>query len=119
MVENDMRKYLKLMADYCSSGLWDECGSNLEMDDLPIHFWLKRMINDWQAEYDCLAFSTDESVPFGPNFDIESFSKRGYALAVKLKQNLPDWEIEYCREGLGEKIDGVQYFSMSLEKIEL
>lgn len=115
-----MKKYIKLMAEYCSSGLWDENGFCLDIDSLPIHFWLKRMIGDWQAEYDRLSFSTVEGIPYGANFDIESFSKRGYALAIKLKQNLPDWEIEYY----DEQKAAVAYYqnldrSTFIEKIEL
>lgn len=80
------------MADYCSSGVWDEDGVNIDIDSLPIHFWLKTMITEWQAKFDREA--SNEST-----FDVQTFSKQGYALAVKLKQNLPDWKVMYFDEG--------------------
>ena len=86
-----MSKYVRLMADYCSSGVWDEDGINVSLDSLPIHFWLKTMITQWQAKYDRESFENDE-------FDIETFAKHGYALAVKIKQNLPDWTVMYFDE---------------------
>lgn len=86
-----MKKYLRLMADHCSSGFWDEDGANLDPENLPVFYWLKRMIEDWQAVYDREAMDMDK-------FDVKTFSKNGYALAVKLKQNLPDWTIMYYDE---------------------
>lgn len=86
-----MSKYVRLMADYCSSGVWDEDGVNVSLNSLPIHFWLKTMITEWQAKYDREAFDNDK-------FDVETFAKHGYALAVKLKQNLPDWTVMYYDE---------------------
>ena len=86
-----MNKYVRLMADHCSSGVWDENGTNLDIDSLPIFYWLKTMIGEWQAVYDREGFDMD-------TFDVKTFSKNGYALAVKLKQNLPDWTVVYYDE---------------------
>lgn len=79
------------MADYCSSGVWDENGTNIDIDSLPIYYWLKSMIGSWQVQYDREAMDED-------TFDAKLFSKHGYALAVKLKQNLPDWTVMYFDE---------------------
>jgi len=86
-----MAKYVRLMADYCSSGVWDENGTNIDINDLPIHYWLKSMITEWQAEYDRVSLEEDL-------FDVQLFAKNGYALAFKLKQNLPDWTVMYFDE---------------------
>ena len=86
-----MNKYVRLMADFCSSAVWDENGTNIDIDDVPMHFWLKSMITQWQAWYDREGFDED-------TFDVKTFSKHGYALAVKLKQNLPDWTVIYFDE---------------------
>ena len=85
-----MEKYVRLMADHCSSGVWDKDGCNIDLDSLPIHQWLKSMIIDWQRVFDREALED--------SFDVDTFSKNGYALAVKLKQNLPDWEVVYFDE---------------------
>lgn len=94
-----MSKYVRLMADHCSSGVWDKDGVNIDIDSLPIHFWLKTMINEWQAKYDheCNDWMDEEEAAKCP-FDYKTFSKHGYALAVKLKQNLPDWTVMYFDE---------------------
>ena len=99
-------KYVKLMADYCSDGVWNSDGASISIDSLSIPFWLKSMILDWQAVYDVQSFENE-------NFDIDSFSKDGYALAVKLKQNLPDFTVEYfdeaeCEKSIKETQDNVK-----------
>lgn len=85
-----MTNYIRLMADDCSSGVWDEDGMSLDINSLPIHYWLKIMINEWQKTFEK---QHNEML-----FDVQTFSKHGYALAVKLKQNLPDWKIVYFDE---------------------
>ena len=85
-----MSKYIRLMADFCSDAVWDENGASVDINSLPIHHWLKNMIDDWQAWYDREGFDD--------NFDLDLFGKHGFALAVKLKQNLPDWTIMYFNE---------------------
>lgn len=90
-----MKKYVRLMADFCSSGVWSEDGANMCISKVPMHFWLKQMINDWQAWYDREADSD--------NFDVSTFSKHGYALAVKLKQNLPDWTVIFFDEAISAR----------------
>lgn len=85
-----MSKYVRLMADFCSSAVWDENGTNIDIDDVPMHYWLKSMITQWQAWYDREGDTQD--------FDYKTFSKHGFALAYKLKQNLPDWTVVYFDE---------------------
>lgn len=87
-----MSNYVKLMADYCASGVWNREGVNVDIDSIPLPYWLKQMITDWVALYDRESFDDK-------NFDYAKFSKDGYALAVKMKQNLPaDWEVFYFDE---------------------
>ena len=84
-----MDKFVKLMPDFCSEGVWDRNGTHMCLDDLPIQYWLKSMIRQWIAEFSAMDDDT---------FDMETFAKHGYALAVKLKQNLPDWTVMYFDE---------------------
>lgn len=86
-----MNKYLRIMAEHCSSGFWDESGSNLDPNEIPLQYWLKQMIEEWQLWYDREAIDMEK-------FDVKTFSKHGYALAVKVKQALPDWTIVYYDE---------------------
>ena len=88
-----MDKYVKLMPEFMSEGVWDREGIHMQLDDLPIQFWLKTMIRQWIAQYDQGYSGMDDST-----FDMAWFSKQGYALAVKLKQHLPDWTVMYFDE---------------------
>lgn len=70
---------IRLMSDYCSTGLWDHSTDvMLYPDEVPIPYWLKLMIVDWLDEY----------VYDRP--DYIKFSKDGEALAIKMRQNLSD-----------------------------
>ena len=88
-----MDRFVKLMPDFCSEGVWNREGVHMSLDELPIHYWLKCMIREWIAEYDRGYSAMDDDT-----FDMEKVAKHGYALAVKLKQNLPDWTVMYFDE---------------------
>lgn len=88
-----MDKYVKLMPEFMSEGVWDREGIHMSLDDLPIQYWLKGMIRSWIAEYDRGYSGMEDGT-----FDMEWFAKQGYALAVKLKQTLPDWTVMYFDE---------------------
>ncbi len=96
-------KYVKVMCDYLSTGVWDKNDRSMSVDDLPITFWLKQMLKDWQVMYDTQDIV--EQVINGEytvvsHLDIVDFSKIGYAIAVKIKQQLPDYEVFYFDEHL-------------------
>ena len=84
--------YIKLMADHCSTGIWDLDGRPLDLEEIDeIPLWLKNMITEWNNTYDRFSLRDD--------FDLKKFSEDGLALAVKLKQNTPDnWMIFYFDE---------------------
>src|SRR5574343_462241 len=89
-----MDKYVKLMPEFMSEGVWDREGIHMSLDDLPIQYWLKSMIRQWIAQYDQGYSGMEDGT-----FDMEWFAKQGFALAVKLKQNLPpDWTVVYFDE---------------------
>lgn len=94
-------KYVKVMCDYLSTGVWDKNGRSMSVGNLPITFWLKQMIEEWQVMYDTQDIV--EQVINGEYIcvsylDIVEFSKIGYAIAVKIKQQLPDYEVFYYDE---------------------
>lgn len=92
-----MEKYVKLMADYCSSGIWNKLGQSLDLDSIPLSNRLKTEITVWVEYYD--KFSPDhlpeESVDLKNAFDYKSFSLVGLVLADKIKQELPGWTVVY------------------------
>lgn len=94
-------KYVKVMCDYLSTGVWDKDGRSMSVCDLPITFWLKQMLEEWQAMYDTQDIV--EQVINGEyictsHLDIVEFLKMGYAIAVKIKRQLPDYEVFYFDE---------------------
>lgn len=83
--------YVKLMADYSSDSVWDKDGIHMPLSTLPLPLWLKEMIRSWTLWYES---SIDNDA-----FDYKLFTVHGYALAVKMKQNLPaDWTVVYFDE---------------------
>ena len=86
------------MADYSSTGVWNEYGASMSLGRLPISDELTTDISNWADFYD--RFSTDESYPnssspmFG-NFDGERHAKSGRLLAKRLQAELPDWSVVY------------------------
>lgn len=47
-----MQKEIRLDNDYCSTGLWDDKGNNLDYDDLDLPLPLIRRIDLWQQDFD-------------------------------------------------------------------
>lgn len=90
-------KYVKLMADYASSGVWESDGLMMDSDDLPISNRIKEMIFRWMCWY-------EESQFFLPpeertvDFDIQNFSKIGEQIAKEIKLELSDWTVVYMNE---------------------
>lgn len=92
-----MKKYLKLMADYSSSGIWREDGCNVEHDFAPISESLSLAIKCWCAIYET---NDDWREPEErtSNFSSKYFSNLGLEIAKQLKKELHDWTIFYFDE---------------------
>jgi len=78
--------YVRLMADYCSSGLWDESGMMIDDDTLPLSAALKARINSWVRWYDATA--RPEEI-LNPSFDLTQFVPAGLKIAKAIKKELP------------------------------
>ncbi len=87
-----MTKYVKLMPEYCATGVWNEDGSVMEI--IPGSPALAAKIAAWNTEYDVdnLMYDGDHS------FDIISHSAAGLKLALELKAELPDTTVIYFDE---------------------
>lgn len=92
-----MEKYVKLMADYCSSGVWEIDGIMMDIDALPISERLRVAIRKWVDYYetndDYLAEDDRTS-----DFDVDFFGEEGYKIAKLIKAELPDWTVMYYDE---------------------
>lgn len=84
--------FIRLMADYSSDGVWNERGSMMDRDDLPISDGLKADIGQWCLDYEKSQFykaPEDRTV----EFDTAAFNARGEDLARRLCVQLPGWTI--------------------------
>ena len=90
--------YVKLMADYSASGVWDAEGVMLELERLPISAPLMAKIHAWASWYG----QNDDYLPAAerslPAFPFKAFSAMGRELAGSLKAELPEWTVVYFDE---------------------
>jgi len=83
---------IKLMADYCSTGLWDRSGRPFAAKSVPhISEELLQDIAKWNLEYEMKVDSD--------SFDLQDFSERGLQLAIRIRKEMPDtWVVFYFNE---------------------
>ncbi len=97
-----MARYgVKIMPEYCSTGLWDlsdeGCSTTLTslVDSTKEVLLLEEDIQEWNDCYDANVFH-DKS---NPNFDWKGFHERGMALARRVKALLgSDSYVEYWKD---------------------
>jgi hypothetical protein len=89
--------YVKLMADYCSDGIWSESGSMMTLEELPISEQLLTDIHQWTIDYEASQFylSPHERTR---DFDTQAFNARGAQLAQRLSVELKSWRVEFRPE---------------------
>lgn len=98
-VELPAPRWVRVMADYSSSGLWNSLGESMDPDVLPVSAaWLDRL-QAWCDWYE----SNDDYLPAParrrPLFPIVEFCAQGLALARALKAELgEDWTVVYFDE---------------------
>jgi hypothetical protein len=112
-------RWVKVMADYSSTGLWDSNGANAEEDFVPMSAALKARLHAW-----CLWYEKNEDYLDTPEsiFDYVSFSAEGLAVAKAIKAELPDWTVVYFDEakmpGIAEGTEGVKGRAIPREEYE-
>jgi hypothetical protein len=91
-------KWVRIMAEHGSDGVWHQGGGAADSDDLPISEALKKRLAFWNFEYgktiDPILTERMGEEPF----DVVAFSAEGLALANAIKTEAPDWTIEYFDE---------------------
>lgn len=88
-------RWVKVMADYSSSGLWNSNGANADVDFVPMSAALRARLDAW-----CLWYEKNEDYLGTPDsdFDYVSFCAEGLAVAKAIKAELPDWTVVYFDE---------------------
>lgn len=94
-------KYVRLMADYCANGLWNEDGSMVELPDLDLNLPddLLQRVEEWQQWYtnDCQDYIEESKRT--KEFDVLLFSVTGLLIAKDIKAFLgEDWTVVYFNE---------------------
>lgn len=93
--ENELiaHKWVRILADSWTHGVWTRDGGPADPDDLPIPQGLIDRIRQWQAWYD--RDENDWGVFKG---DVEAFSDEGREIAHAVKAALPNWTVVYFDE---------------------
>lgn len=86
-------KWVRVMADYCTDGVWQKDGAAASADELPISQPLRHRLRAWQSRYD------GDEPPQEPEFSAD-----GLMIAKDIKTELPDWTIIYFDEAKSQGI---------------
>jgi len=93
-----MDKYLRVMADYSSTGLWNKDGSNVDVGDYALSPETVKALSDWCDLYETNDDYLEESDRKHPMFDLQAFSAQGLDVAKAIKRDLPDYNVIYFDE---------------------
>lgn len=92
-------KWVRVMADYSSDGLWHHDGTMMERDELPISAELQARHEQWCHWYEkSEGPSSKHGSEPSKTFDYAGFSKEGKEIARAIKMELPDWTVIYFDE---------------------
>lgn len=108
-------KWVRVMFDYSSSGLWEKSGCMMDEDDLPVTPELKERLKAWVSTYDKHSWeaqSMSQDIADSIDFSDEAFTrldeldklckedfKEGVLIAVDIKAQLPDWTVKIFNHG--------------------
>jgi hypothetical protein len=87
-------RWVRVMADYCSDGLWQRDGCMMSRDELPISAELRARHAKWCQWYESNNDYEGEAI----TFDYWNFSIEGEEIARLIKDELPDWTVIYFDE---------------------
>lgn len=93
----DKEVYVKVMADYCSSGLWNINGAHVEQDAYDLSPEILARLNKWNDWYetnDSWMCDNEDRRPF----DTRMFALEGEQIARHIKAAHPDWTVWYFNE---------------------
>jgi hypothetical protein len=101
MTERNL-KYLRVMADYSSTGLWDDRGYNVDPEDYELSELTLLALQLWCRWYEYNDNCLDLNERQTPLFDLDEFVEAGKAVAQMVKRDLPDFKVVYYNEKIAE-----------------
>jgi hypothetical protein len=84
-----LQRFVRLMADYTNTVLWDHDGAPLDPAKLPLSPRLRARLDRWRKRF---------QASFEREINFEVFAIEGRAIAWAMKSELPDWSIIYFDE---------------------
>lgn len=84
-----MPGWVRVDCDYAAEGLWTEHGASYDIQCFPISEDLKAELMAWQATFDAECRPWEKA----NRFDLKQHRRIGTALALRVKQELPDWTV--------------------------
>ena len=110
-------KWVRVMFDYCSSGLWEKSGCMMDEDDLPVTSDIKARLKQWVSIYDKHSSESqvmNRNIEDSIDFSEETFSRldelvklceddfrEGISIAMAIKAQLPDWTVKVFNHSSG------------------
>ena len=89
-------KWVSVMADYSSDGLWCQDGVMMDRADLPISSELAEKHAAWCQRFEASEFYLSEEER--QSFDVAVFAEDGLEIARAIKAELPEWSVFYFDE---------------------
>ena len=86
-------RWVRLMCDYSAEGVWQRDGVAIAPEWLPIRPELALRIHRWQEFYEEVLGPEDIH-----SDKVDAFAEEGLAIAIQVKQQLPDWTVIYHDE---------------------
>lgn len=93
-----MDQYIKVMADYFSTGLWGEDGINVDVENFALSAGTVTALKEWCDLYETNDDYLDIDDRKQPLFDLQAFADQGRLVAQAIKKDLPDFKILYSDE---------------------
>jgi hypothetical protein len=90
-------RWVRVMADYGTDGLWERDGVMMDRQDLPVSAELAKRHLTWCDVYERSEFYLDPSER-KREFDLPVFAAEGMEIARAIKAELPDWTVVYFDE---------------------
>lgn len=91
-------KEIKVMFDYCATGLWGDQGS-LDLDMVAMSETTKELITKFQRGLDSMRIPYDDDFTQEEEEEADSYMDLGLQGAIALKKDLPDWKIVFYNYG--------------------